>query len=68
MFGLILSRLVLSSAAELSMVAIFALVSFSFIQFTALQKTVVPFAHHLLFGVVRDKEAARVEFGPPVFH
>ena len=47
------------------MVAIFVLVSFfidlSFIEFTALQKTVVPFADHLLFGVVRDKEAARVE-------
>ena len=31
-----------------------------------MQKTVVPFAHHLLFGIIADKEAARVEFGTPV--
>ena len=70
--GLVLSWLVLSSAAEVSMVGMFVLVSFitylSFIQFTTLQKTVVAFAHHLLFGVVRDKETAGVEFGPPVLH
>ena len=72
MLGRVASWLDLSSAAEVSMVAIFVLVSFfidlSFIEFTALQKTVVPFADHLLFGVVRDKEAARVEFGAPVLH
>ena len=68
MLGLVASWLVLSSAAEVSVVAIFVLVSSSFIEFTALQKTVVPFADHLLFGVVRDKEAARIEFGSPVLH
>jgi hypothetical protein len=50
------------------MVAMVVLNPFSFVELTALQKTVIPFADHLLFGVVSDKKATRVEFAPPFFY
>ena len=68
MTGLLLFWLVSSSEAEPSMVAMVVLNPFSFVELTTLQKTVIPFADHLLFGVVSDKKATRVEFAPPFFY